>query len=86
MPPFTLPARCDRTTVEALLPELAGISSPGPIRIDATAVTHVGQALLQLLVSARRSGEGAVIDASPTLLEAARLTGLTMELFDEERT
>jgi len=39
--------------------------------------------VLQLLVSARRSGDGAHITPSPALEDAARLTGLTAELFEE---
>jgi hypothetical protein len=46
-------------------------------------VTQVGQAVLQLLVSARRSGEGATIAPSAALLDAAILAGLSGELFDE---
>lgn len=83
MTAFSLPARCDRTTVVALLPELLAISGTEPIQIDASAVTHAGQALLQLLASARRSGDGVTIIPSAALLDAAELTGLSHELFDE---
>ena len=85
MPSITLPERCDRGTVQALLPELVALAGTGPIVIDAGKVTHVGQALLQLLVSARHSAGGATIEASPALAEAARLTGLAAVLFDEVR-
>lgn len=80
---ITLPARCDRAAAEALWPELVAAMSNSPTQIDASAVEHVGQAVLQLLVSARRSGGGAKIVASSVLEEAARLTGLTAELFEE---
>lgn len=80
---ITLPARCDRAAAEAICPELVAALGSEAIRIDGTAVEHVGQALLQLLVSARRSGGGAVITASDVLKEAAHLTGLTAELFEE---
>ena len=80
---ITLPARCDGAAAEAICPELVAAVSSGATRIDGSAVEHVGQAALQLLVSARRSGGGAVITASPALQEAARLTGLTAELFEE---
>lgn len=83
MTSITLPARCDRAAAEALCPEFVAAVGDGPIRVDASAVTHVGQAVLQLLVSARRSGGGAVIASSPALDEAARLTGLEAELFEE---
>ena len=78
-----LPAACSRTAAEALLPELVAAMGQGPVTIDGSAVTQVGQAVLQLLVSARRSGEGATITPSPALLDAAMLAGLTGELFDE---
>lgn len=79
----TLPARCDRAAAEAIWPELVAALGNGPIRIDGSGVDHVGQSILQVLVSARRSGGGAVITPSPALHEAARLTGLTAELFEE---
>jgi hypothetical protein len=85
MSPISLPPRCDRATVESLLPEFVAAIGAGSIRIDASLVTHAGQALLQLLLSARRSADGAVIDASPALRDAAALTGLTHELFEEAR-
>ncbi len=85
MHPIILPSRCDRAAVEALLPEFVALLGSGTIAIDATAVTHAGQAVLQLLVSARRSGDGAVIAPSPALLDAAGLAGLSDELFDEDR-
>lgn len=79
---ITLPARCDRAATEALWPELVAAMSDDLTAIDATGVEHVGQAMLQLLVSARRSGGGAVITASPQFKEVAALTGLTSELFE----
>lgn len=85
MPPISLPARCDRATVESLLPDFVAAVGTGSLRVDASQVTHVGQALLQLLVSARRSIESVTIDASPALRDAAALTGLTDELFEEAR-
>jgi len=78
-----LPAACTRSAAEALLPELLTAVGNGPVHIDGTAVTQVGQAVLQLLVSARRSGEGATIAPSAALLDAAILAGLSGELFDE---
>ena len=39
--------------------------------------------MLQVLVSARRTGDGAVIEASPHLRETARRLGLSAELFDD---
>jgi hypothetical protein len=80
---ISLPARCDRAAAEAVWPEFVAAVGNGPITVDGAAVEHVGQAMLQLLVSARRSGDGAVITASPALRDAALLTGLTSELFEE---
>ena len=82
MPTITLPSRCDRAAAEALLPEMAAALGAGPLHIDARECGQIGEAMLQLLVSARRSGDGAVIDASPTLRETARTFGLEEELFD----
>jgi anti-anti-sigma regulatory factor len=83
MTSISLPARCDRATVASLLPEFVGAMGAGAVRVDATQVTHVSQALLQLLVSARRSIEGLVVAPSAALREAAALSGLTDELFEE---
>jgi ABC-type transporter Mla MlaB component len=77
-----LPARCDRAAAEALWPELVAAMGASATKIDGSAVSHVGQAVLQLLVSARRSGGGASITPSAALLDAAELTGLTAELFE----
>lgn len=79
---ITLPARCDRAAAEAIWPELIAAMGDGPTAIDGSAVEHVGQAMLQLLVSARRSGGGAAIIASAELKDAAALTGLCAELFE----
>jgi hypothetical protein len=65
-----------------LLPEFVAAMGGGPIPVDASGAEEVGQAMLQLLLSARRTGEGATILPSPALREAARLTGLEAELFD----
>ena len=78
-----LPERCDRAAAEALLPEFVAALGGGLLHVDATATRQCGQAMLQLLVSARRTGEGARIDPSPALLDVALLCGLDGELFDE---
>jgi anti-anti-sigma regulatory factor len=77
-----LPARCDRAAAQALLPELQAALGSGPLQIDASATEQVGQAMLQVLLSARRTGEGAQITPSPALLQTARLAGLDLALFD----
>jgi len=81
---LSLPERCDRAAAEALLPEFVAALGSGPLQIDASATRQCGQAMLQLLVSARRTGAGATITPSPALLDVALLTGLDRELFDEE--
>jgi hypothetical protein len=82
MTAIILPERCGRATAEALLPKLVAAMGSGQIEIDGSAVSQVGLAMLQLLVSARRTGQGAAITASRALLDAAQLAGLTTELFD----
>ncbi|NBC37528.1 STAS domain-containing protein [Novosphingobium sp. FSY-8] len=77
-----LPPRCDRAAAEALLPEFQAALGAGALSIDASEAKQIGQAMLQLLVSARRTGDGAHINPSPALIEAARLTGLEAALFD----
>jgi anti-anti-sigma regulatory factor len=82
---IVLPARCDRAAAERLLPDLIKAAKSRRIEIDGTNVEQIGQAVLQLLVSSRRSGGGAIITPSTVLVEAARLTGLSDELFCEAR-
>jgi anti-anti-sigma regulatory factor len=83
MPAITLPPRCDRAAADALLPELIAASRSGKIEIDATQLEQVGQAMLQLLVSARASSGGAEITPSAALSEAARMSGLADALFGD---
>ena len=83
MPVITLPPRCDRAAAEALLPEMVAALGTGALAIDARACTQIGQVMLQILVSARRTGEGAVIDGSAMLRETTRRLGLEAELFDD---
>lgn len=86
MPTISLPPRCDRAAAEALLPEMIAALGSGVLTIDAREVTQIGQVMLQVLVSARRSGDGAVIEASSHLRDTARRLGLTGELFDDGAT
>lgn len=81
MSSILLPARCDRAAAEALLPEMIAALGSGPLMIDGRECQQVGQAMLQLLVSARQTGDGAVIQPSTALLEAVVLAGLSDELF-----
>lgn len=78
-----LPALCDRGAAEALLPELVARLGSGRIEIDARGATRIGQAMLQVLVSARQTEAGATIVPSDELVETARLCGLEAVLFDE---
>ncbi|GAA4762909.1 hypothetical protein GCM10023219_03920 [Stakelama sediminis] len=78
---ITLPARCDRAAAETLLPEITEAAGSGPLTIDACQTEQFSQAMLQLLVSARRSDEGTIILASEALRETARVTGLESILF-----
>ncbi|MFM5908397.1 MAG: hypothetical protein ACKOPO_12575 [Novosphingobium sp.] len=77
-----LPARCDRAAVLSLAPEMRAAVGNAAIQIDGSAVEQVGLALLQLLVSARRSEGGAQIIASSALADVAAATGLSAVLFD----
>ncbi len=78
-----LSARCDRGAIQTILADLSGAIGADPVEIDASEVEQAGQALLQLLVSARYTGGGATITASDSLRQAARLAGLEGELFGE---
>lgn len=82
MPTITLPSRCDRAAAEALLPEMVAALGSGVLHINARECSQIGQVMLQLLVSARRTGDGAVIDPSQSLRDTARQLGLETELFD----
>jgi hypothetical protein len=81
MTSITLPERCDRAAAEALLPEMLAALGSGTLEIDARACRQIGQAMLQLLISVRQTGDGALIRPSDALREVASLTGLTDELF-----
>lgn len=82
MTAIVLPERCDMAVVQDLLPRLSAAAGPAIVEIDGRGVTKAGQALLQILVSARRTGSGARINPSPALREAAQLAGLHEILFE----
>jgi anti-anti-sigma regulatory factor len=74
---ITLPSICDRSAASALYPEIAESLGPAPLPVDAARVERIGQAMLQLLVSAARSEGGIVIrDPSEAFTAALRLAGL----------
>ena len=82
MAAITLPARCDRAAADALLLDLLAAQGPGKIGIDGSRVEQIGQAMFQLLLSARQSGGGASITPSLAMAETARMAGLSAELFE----
>lgn len=69
-----LPARCDRPAAHALLPELQRAVATGDVVIDGEAVTQLGQAMLQLLLSARASVASHGHKLTITASEAMRAT------------
>lgn len=74
---ITLPTICDRSATIALYPEFAESLGPAPLPVDAARVERIGQAMLQLLVSAARSEGGITIhQPSPAFTAALALTGL----------
>ncbi|WP_379921917.1 STAS domain-containing protein [Erythrobacter sp. R86502] len=80
---MTLPSICDRSAAIALYPELAELIGAVPLAIDASRVEKIGQAMLQLLVSAARSEGGITIHKpSPSFSAAvilAKLDHVVME-------
>jgi anti-anti-sigma regulatory factor len=74
---ITLPPVCDRAAAAALYPEIAESLGPEPLAIDAERVEKIGQAMLQVLVSASRSDGGiAIHQPSAAFTAALGLTGL----------
>ncbi|MEM1195968.1 MAG: STAS domain-containing protein [Pseudomonadota bacterium] len=82
---ISLPANCDRAAAKALYTDICEALGPAPLAIDAAAVEKVGQAMLQILISANRSDGGIVVQApSPAFVEAARLAGLETLIASED--
>lgn len=74
---IALPPVCDRSAAAALYPEIAESLGAVPLAIDAGRVERIGQAMLQLLVSAARSESGITIHhPSGAFTAALALTGL----------
>ncbi|MFM7404609.1 MAG: STAS domain-containing protein [Erythrobacter sp.] len=72
-----LPPICDRSAARALYPEFTEALGPAPLAVDAARVERIGQAMLQLLVSAARSEGGIVVRKPSTAFTAVlQLTGL----------
>jgi anti-anti-sigma regulatory factor len=80
---ITLPPVCDRSAAAAIYPELAEALGPAPLVLDASRVERIGQAMLQVLVSAARTEGGIAIHKPSTAFTAAlaltRLDHLVME-------
>ncbi|MBI1403708.1 MAG: STAS domain-containing protein [Porphyrobacter sp.] len=74
---IVLPPVCDRAATAALYPEVAEALGPHPLAIDASRVERIGQAMLQVLVSAARTEAGiAVHEPSPAFAATLTLAGL----------
>ncbi|MEL7199262.1 MAG: STAS domain-containing protein [Pseudomonadota bacterium] len=86
MPPLVLPETCDRAATKALYHDLCDAMGTTPLSIDASHVSKVGQAMLQLLVSAQRSEGGIAIEkASSAFNGAVKLAGLQDVLGEETK-
>jgi anti-anti-sigma regulatory factor len=83
---LTLPSRCDRQAAEALLPDLRSAVAAGAVAIDGSDVMHFGQAMLQLLLSARKTlaaqGLSLPVTASPAM-QAALATADAEHVLDD---
>jgi len=81
---ITLPSKCDRAAASALIPEFCDALGVSPLAVDAAKVERIGQAMLQLLVSAART-EGGIALANPSeaFTAAVRLAGLEAVLLEE---
>lgn len=82
MQTITLPARCDRASLIDLLSQLRAAAGE-PVMVDGGKVEQAGQALLQMLVSFRKSQPESMILPSPALRDIARTAVLDRFLFDE---
>ncbi|MBA4049305.1 MAG: chemotaxis protein CheX [Sphingomonas sp.] len=89
MTTLTLPTRCDRPAAAALLPELRAAVAAGGVAIDGAEVAHFGQAMLQLLLSARKmlaaQKQPMPVTASPAM-QAALATADAEHLLDDGST
>ncbi|MEO0464740.1 MAG: STAS domain-containing protein [Pseudomonadota bacterium] len=82
---ITLPATCDRAAAKAIHPELCDALGPAPLRVDASNVARIGQAMFQLLIAAGREGGGIEVHTpSQPYRDAAALAGLSELTSGEE--
>ncbi|MBX9797128.1 STAS domain-containing protein [Sphingomonas sp.] len=79
MAEINLPARCDRQAIVGLVDPILAALNAGAVTIDAREVAKPGQALLQLLYSARKTaeslGQTCTILPSDALREMAEMAG-----------
>lgn len=79
--PVRLPAHCATIAAADLHACLVKASEQDETRVDASEVENIGQAVLQLLVAARREAEAndrafAITNPSPAFVERVRTCGL----------
>lgn len=88
MAPSTLilPARCDRQAADELLPRLREAVASGDVAIDGSAVIQMGHAMLQLLLSARKTASvqraALTVSMSDAMLTSLKAIGAD-NLFDD---
>lgn len=81
-----LPAAVDRRAAPGLAVEISdALAKGGELKLDGSAVQQLGQIGLQLLLSAFKTGTNrdasiAIVDASPALLNAAKIAGASAHL------
>lgn len=79
MTQIKLPARADRAAAETLLPDLRSAIAGGDVTIDGADVTHLGQAMLQLLIAAQRkahaAGRAFTLNASDAMRATLAIAG-----------
>ncbi|MFO6445505.1 STAS domain-containing protein [Erythrobacter sp. NE805] len=80
---IALPPVCDRSAAAALYPEIAESLGTSALGVDAGRVEKIGQAMLQLLVSAARSEGGITVhNPSAAFTAALALTGLELVILE----
>lgn len=83
---LTLPARCDRQAADELFPRLREAVASGDVAIDGSAVIQMGHAMLQLLLSARKTASvqraALTVSMSDAMLTSLKAIGAD-HLFDD---
>ncbi len=79
----SLPSICDRAAAKAVRADFSDALAIEPIQVDASEVTRMGEAVLQVLVSAAHSEGGiTVVSPSDTFIETVAMVGLE-DLFNK---